>query len=179
MVKSHVPRLSYTRLLCRPQSTAYCVVHHAQHLEDIACYPIRDSAASLSWTLQRLAIFLQGQVRCRPQTRPHTRPYMGGGNSWLGATSFAGLQQGPSHYNDTFTFYYVFTSTSAQFSMCGKHHSHSEDKTFRHRCLTSDPASVTVPNRLLVDKPNSFSTSSTQMRRTSESCVLSLSSAAG
>ena len=103
----------------------------------------------------------------------------GGGNSWLGATSFAGLQQGPSHYNDTFTIYYVFTSTSAQFSMCGKHHSHSEDKTFRHRRLTSDPASVTVPNRLLVVKPNSFSTSSTQMRRTSESCVLSLSSAAG
>ena len=46
MEKSHVPWLSYTRLLCRPQSTAYCVVHHAQHLQDIACYPIRDSAAS-------------------------------------------------------------------------------------------------------------------------------------
>ena len=52
--KSHVPRLSYTRLLCRPQSTACCVVHHAQHLQDITCYPIRDAAASLSWTLQRL-----------------------------------------------------------------------------------------------------------------------------
>lgn len=71
------------------------------------------------------------------------------------------------------------TSTSTQLSMWGKHHSHADVSTFKHNRLTSEPASVTVQNRLLVSKPNSFNTSWTQMRRTSESCSLLVKSAEG
>lgn len=53
--------------------------------------------------------------------------------------------------------------------MRGKHHSHSDARTFKQRRFTSDPASVTVKNKSLGLKPNSFNTSSTHMRRTFES----------
>ena len=73
----------------------------------------------------------------------------------------------------------LLTSTRAQLSMCGKDHSHAEPQTFKQSRFTSDPASVTVLNKSRVSRPISSSTSSVQRRRASESCVPSLSSAAG
>ena len=73
------------------------------------------------------------------------------------------------------------TSTRAQLSMCGKHHSHAEPETFKQsRCCTPEPApSVTVLNRSPVPRPISTSASSAQTRSPSDSCVPSPSSAAG
>lgn len=47
----------------------------------------------------------------------------------------------------------AITSKRAQLSMWGKHHCHSEDRTFKQRRLTSCPASVTVLNKWMVLKP--------------------------